>query len=387
MAKIVHVVGARPQFIKFSAVSRVLARRTGSSKGDGPGHRHVLVHTGQHYDYEMSMIFFEELGIPEPHCHLGVGSGTHGTQIGRLLEALEEYLLKDRPDAVVVYGDTNTTLAGALAAARLKMAVAHVEAGLRSGDRRMPEEQNRVLADHLSSLLFAPCKHAVENLAKEGISRALFGGGLVPLEGPYGGLEGLTMKGLVDEPLVANTGDIMYDCLLHALEMLEDEEERLGRLGLEPRTYAVLTIHREDTATHRERLGEIIDFINQASGGEKVVFPMHPRIKKAYAEADRKFANNVMLTDAVGHLDMVSLVKNARVLFTDSGGLQKEAYWLRVPCVTLRESTEWTETVDCGWNILYRDYRGKHEPVPGEPLAYGDGHTAERLLALLEALF
>ena len=317
LLKVVSVVGARPQFIKAAAVSRVL-RAT-------PGVREVLVHTGQHYDDNMSRVFFEELEIPEPDYHLGVGSGTHGAQTGRMLEAIEQVLLEEKPDWVLVYGDTNSTLAGALAAVKLHIPVAHVEAGLRSFNRRMPEEINRVLTDHASDLLFAPTEAAVANLRREGIP----------------------------EERIHCVGDVMYDAALYYGMKAERESRILERLSLTRKGYILATVHRAENTDDHARLRAILQALSEAAQEVGVVFPVHPRTRKAmerYGLTD--LVRPLIVIDPVGYLDMVMLEKNARLIVTDSGGVQKEAFFYRVPCVTLREETEWEELVELGWNRL-----------------------------------
>jgi len=310
--KIASVVGARPNFIKLAPVSKELRRNFDE----------IIIHTGQHYDYEMDKIFFDELGIPEPDYHLGIGSGTHGYQTGEMIKRIEEVLLNERPDLVLVFGDTNSTLAGALAATKLHMKVAHVEAGLRSFDKKMPEEINRILTDHCSDILFCPTETAVENLKKEGI-----------VERSY----------LVGDVMV----DILYDCI----KIAEKKSIILDKLGLNPKEYYLATIHRVENTDNFERLKSIVEALCQI---ENMVFPCHPRTEKCLKKFGlwNKLTSKIKVIKPVGYLDMIMLEKNARKILTDSGGIQKEAYILKVPCVTLRESTEWIETVEDGWNIL-----------------------------------
>ena len=308
--KVVSVVGARPQFIKCALVSRRL-REVG---------REVLLHTGQHYDERMSAVFFEELGIPEPEYNLGVGSGSHGKQTGEMLVGIEEVLSKEQPDVVLVYGDTNSTLAGALAAAKLNIPVVHVEAGLRSFNRAMPEEINRMVADRISEVLCCPSERAVANLSAEGI------------------VEG-----------VHNTGDVMYDALLANVEIAERKSAVLSELALTHRGYYLATVHRPRNTDHRERLGAILSAFEALDA--EVIFPVHPRTRKQIAELGVRLTNTRMV-EPTSYLDTLVLLKHARKLLTDSGGMQKEAYFLKAPCVTMREETEWTETVEEGWNRL-----------------------------------
>ncbi|ABU56901.1 non-hydrolyzing UDP-N-acetylglucosamine 2-epimerase [Roseiflexus castenholzii] len=345
---IVTIVGARPQFIKAAAVSRVLRAR----------HREVLVHTGQHYDANMSAIFFDELGIPPPDVNLAVGSAGHGAQTGAMLAKIEEVLLAEHPDWVLVYGDTNSTLAGALAAAKLRIPVAHVEAGLRSFNRAMPEEINRVLTDHLSDLLLCPSQTAIDNLAREGITRS-----------------------------VILVGDVMADALRLAAERADTPV--LESFGVQPGDYALATVHRAENTDDPLRLQGIL--IGLTLLDMPVIFPAHPRARRAIAALEWTPPAHVRLVEPVGYLGMVALMRGARVILTDSGGVQKEAYWLGVPCVTLRDETEWVETVAHGWNTLVgadpeRIVAAARQPYPTtpHPPLYGDGHAAERCVAALE---
>lgn len=355
MRTVLTIVGARPQFIKAAVVSRALRAQ--------PGVREVLVHTGQHYDDNMSRVFFEELEIPEPDYHLGIGGGTHGQNTGRMLEALEEVLLQERPDWVLVYGDTDSTLAGALAAAKLHIPVAHVEAGLRSFNRRMPEEINRVLTDHVSDLLFAPTEVAVRNLLREGIP----------------------------SDKIHLVGDVMYDAALYYGEKAERESQVLRRLGLVPKGYVLATLHRAENTDDPERLRVVLQALAQVNKEVPVVLPVHPRTRKrAEAFGLDHLLGEVLAIEPVGYLDMVMLEKNARVIATDSGGVQKEAFFHRVPCVTLREETEWVELVELGWNRLCppRDPASivgylLHDWTGGEATPYGTGHAGSAIAAHL----
>ncbi len=328
--KIVTIVGARPQFIKAATVSRVI--REFNKKKDRI--QEILVHTGQHYDYLMDKVFFEELKLPKPEYHLGVGSGSHAEQTGKMLERIESVLERERPDTVVVYGDTNSTLAGALTAAKLKIPVAHVEAGLRSYNPAMPEEINRLLTDHLSTLLFCPTEQAVRNLSKEGIKD---GGARV----------------------IKNVGDVMYDSILYYSKIAEKRSTILENLGFDTRhetrgtSYYLATLHRAENTDGPKRLKSILSALNKIGEKTPLVLPLHPRTRKMM-KVYHLFANfkNIKLVGPVSYLDMLQLEKNAKVILTDSGGIQKEAYWFGVPCLTLREETEWVETVKDGWNIL-----------------------------------
>ena len=310
--KIATIVGARPQFIKAAAFSRELRKK----------HQEFLIHTGQHYDYAMSGVFFDGLELPAPDANLEIGSGTHGAQTGAMLGAIERVLVEQKPDWVLVYGDTNSTLAGALAAAKLHIPVVHVEAGLRSFNRAMPEEINRVLTDHASDLLFCPSQTAVDNLANEGITRS-----------------------------VHLVGDVMLDVLNWASQRTNGKaQETLRRLGVSDRRYLLATVHRSENTDDPCRLAGILEAFNSVA--EDVIFPIHPRTRKALNGQSRNLRPNVKLVEPLSYFDMVALSKSARLILTDSGGLQKEAYWLGVPCVTLREETEWVETVQNGWNTL-----------------------------------
>jgi len=312
---IVSIVGARPQFIKLAPLSKVLREE---------GFKETIVHTGQHYDDNMSDIFFKELEISEPDYNLGIGSGSHGEQTGKMLIAIEEVLMKRKPDLVIVYGDTNSTLAGALASSKLHIKLAHVEAGLRSFNKMMPEEINRIVTDHLSDILFCPTETAVKNLEKEGITKGVY--------------------------LV---GDIMFDALMYFSRMSEEKSKILQNLKLNPKEYYLLTIHRAENTDNYDRLKNILLAIAQFR--RKAVFPIHPRTRSRIKEfnlGNYLDNENILLIDPVGYLDMISLEKNAFAIFTDSGGVQKEAFWLRVPCITLRDETEWIETVKYGWNTL-----------------------------------
>lgn len=312
---IATVLGARPQFIKASAVTSALAAHDDI--------REILVHTGQHFDAGMSDIFFEELGIPEPDHHLGVSGGGHGAMTGKMLLKLEPLFEQIQPDWVLVYGDTNSTLAGALAAAKLHIPVAHVEAGLRSFNRRMPEELNRIATDHLSDLLFAPTGLAAENLAREGIAAER----------------------------VKPVGDVMYDVAIKQAGRARSRSDILARLGIGKKGYVLSTVHRAENTDNADNLRAIFGALDLVAAEMPVVLPLHPRT----AGALKKHAidtGKIRLIDPVGYLDMIALEKNAAVIATDSGGIQKEAYFHGVPCVTLREETEWVELVDLGWNRL-----------------------------------
>jgi UDP-GlcNAc3NAcA epimerase len=320
------------------------------------------VHTGQHYDRDMSDVFFEELGMPVPDYHLGIGSGPHGAQTGAMLAAIETVLQKESPDAVIVYGDTNSTLAGALAAAKLHLPVAHVEAGLRSFNRRMPEEINRVVTDHLSAWLLAPSEVSRQQLAQEGIVQG-----------------------------VHVVGDIMVDALhLHGPRAAE-RSEALARHQLRAGTYYLATVHRAENTDEGGNLRQIFDALGALD--RPVILPLHPRTEKRMAELGVAIGANVRVLAPQGYLDMLALQRGAACVLTDSGGIQKEAYYLRVPCVTLRTETEWMETVATGWNTLAGTDPERilaavaRRPAPGTPHPdlYGDGVTAGRIVEILSA--
>ncbi|MFC1490404.1 UDP-N-acetyl glucosamine 2-epimerase [Candidatus Latescibacterota bacterium] len=375
--KIINIVGARPQFIKYFPVLKAIeqySERTGSPMND------VLIHTGQHYDYNMSKIFFDGFGIKEPDYHLEVGSGAHGSQTGDILRKAEEILLKEKPDAVVLYGDTNSTLGGAIAASKLHIPVAHIEAGLRSFNKYMPEEINRILTDQVSTFLFCPCRNAVKQLKKEGFPAGINDGDLISEKS----IENYkTLKNFdKNNPLVVNAGDVMYDVLLKALKIAETESDIIQMMNLRDSEYGVLTVHRAENTDNPEKFKEIVSFVNEVTVGKKIFFPMHPRTKKIYSELSAKFSDNIKIIEPLSYFDLILLLQNSSLLLTDSGGMQKEAYWLKVPCITLREETEWIETVESGWNILYRDYSGAHDVRDSEGL-YGDGHAAEKIISIL----
>ncbi len=351
--KIASVVGARPQFIKAAPVSREIREHN----------EEILVHTGQHYDENMSEVFFQVLEIPTPDYNLGVGSGSHAVQTAEMMKGLEEVFAKERPDFVLVYGDTNSTIAGALTAAKSGLPLGHVEAGLRSYNRTMPEEINRVVTDHLSTVVFAPTETAVENLAREGITRG-----------------------------VHMVGDVMYDV---ALQMAQPARARgvLKRHGLTAGDYLLATVHRPSNADDRENLASIVEALTDC--GRTVVFPVHPRTRKnleAFGLWDALSAK-VKVLPPVDYLDFLGLLMDAAKVVTDSGGVQKEAYFFGVPCVTLRDETEWIETVEDGWNALVGTdtedilHAIEHfNPSGTKSKSFGDGHAAERIAAVIDQL-
>ena len=341
--RIVTIVGARPQFIKAAAVSRAIRETDGLEE--------VMVHTGQHFDADMSDVFFEELDILTPKHRLNINGGGHGEMTGRMLAAVEPVLLEERPDWVVVYGDTNSTLAGALAAAKLHIPIAHVEAGLRSFNRRMPEEINRVLADHLSALHLCPTTAAVDNLAKEGIRQG-----------------------------VHRIGDVMFDATLFAIERAEGASTILSELGLTAKNYSVATVHRAENTNEPGNLREVVGFLQTQAKRHPVVLPIHPRTRQSAQRMGIGF-DGLKVINPIGYLDMAKLLHGACEVFTDSGGLQKEAYFHRVPCTTLRDETEWVETIAHGWNRLWKGADFTERSTIDE---YGDGRAAFRIAELLK---
>ena len=377
--RVVTVVGTRPQFIKSATVSRAIQAFNRRHRSKKKIHE-ILVHTGQHYDYLMDRVFFEELEIPDPDHHLEVGSGSHARQTAIMLERLGVVLKKERPDVVLVYGDTNSTLSGALVAAKLHIPVAHVEAGLRSYNRTMPEEINRLLTDHLSSLLFCPTAQAVKNLLKEGIS----GGG---------------------ERVVEQVGDVMYDSVLFYSGLAEKKSTLLEDLGFrnQPstvgnRSYYLATLHRAENTDDIERLTSILKALNKIGKDVPVVLPLHPRTKKiikAYHLVPE--TRNIRLIEPASYLDMLELERNARAILTDSGGVQKEAYWFKVPCFTLRDETEWVETVKKGWNRLVKPGEKKiveavrnwkvRKRLSEQKGIFGDGKASERIIQIMAGCF
>lgn len=354
--KIATILGARPQFIKAAPVNKALYAK---------GYKELIIHTGQHYDDDMSAVFFRDLELPAPDYNLGVGSGSHGQQTGQMLIRIEEVLLAEKPDCALVYGDTNSTLAGALVACKLKIPLAHVEAGLRSFNRQMPEEHNRVLTDHCSDLLFCPTQTAVNNLAREGI-----------------------IKG------VHLVGDTMYDAVLQFSEIARRRSTILQDLGLKPKSYLLATVHRPYNTDVSENLSNILTAFLEIR--EPIIFPIHPRTRQRMAEFgfenSKSETRNVQFIDPVGYLDMLTLEENAKLILTDSGGMQKEAYFLGVPCITMRSETEWLETVEAGWNMVVGADREKiinafrcFKLDNLRPAFYGDGRAAEKIIQCLTA--
>lgn len=341
--RILTVVGARPQFIKAAAVSRAIRER--------PGLHEVMVHTGQHFDADMSEIFFSELDIPAPRHRLEIHGGGHGEMTGRMMAALEPIVAGEKPDWVLVYGDTNSTLAGGLVGAKLNIPVAHVEAGLRSFNRRMPEEVNRVVTDHVAALHLCPTRESVRNLAAEGITGN-----------------------------VHHVGDVMYDATLHAIEQARHRSRILADLGLDGATYAVATVHRAENTDDPQRLSAILAYLRREAATRPIVLPLHPRTKQAVQRTGETL-HGLTVLGPLGYLDMAQLLGGAAAIFTDSGGLQKEAYFHRVPCVTLRDETEWVETISHGWNRLWQ---GPDHGPRRDIADYGTGTAARHVTALLD---
>jgi UDP-GlcNAc3NAcA epimerase len=360
--KILTIIGARPQFIKAAMVSRAILEH--NRRGASPVIVEEIVHTGQHYDSNMSDIFFKEMDIPEPAVNLNAGSGSHGVMTGRMLEGIEREVEARKPDWVLVYGDTNSTLAGALAAAKLHVPVAHVEAGLRSFNRRMPEEINRVLTDHVANLLLCPTTAAVAHLRAEGITRG-----------------------------VQHVGDVMYDAALVFGEIAERKSTVIRALELTPKGYLLATVHRAENTDDPIRLRNIMTAFQELARTQTLVLPVHPRTRPKLTSDLRPLTSGFRLIDPVSFLDMVMLEKHARTILTDSGGVQKEAYFHGVPCVTLRDETEWVETVDAGWNQVVgadaeRIVEAARRAQPGRPIPeYGSGDSSDNIVKALLATF
>ena len=348
--KILHIIGARPQFIKAAMVSKAW-----NHSGE-----EAILHTGQHYDENMSGLFFAELGLPEPTVNLGVGGGSHAEQTSRMLSGIDHYLETESPDWVIIYGDTNSTLAGALCAAKRLIRTAHVEAGLRSFNRAMPEEINRVVSDTLANLLFCPTVQAVENLKREGITEGVF-----------------------------NTGDVMADGLFFFLKAAEEKSTILADLGISPKNYGLVTLHRGGNVDNRANLAAILKGLEQIDF--PLVLPVHPRTRKMLEQFSLSVPKNVRIIEPLGYLDMLTMEQNADCILTDSGGIQKEAYLLGTRCITLRDETEWVETIDAGWNCLtgadsskiaarFNDFK----PKGSRPDIYGDGRAADKIIEILK---
>lgn len=348
--KIITILGARPQFIKAAAVSAVFKNSVNE----------ILVHTGQHYDPNMSDVFFDELNIPKPKYHLNVGSGSHGAMTGAMLIAIEKVLEEEQPDFVMVYGDTNSTLAGALAASKLLIPVIHVEAGLRSFNKVMPEEQNRILTDHVSEILFAPTQTAIDNLKNEGITKGVY--------------------------LV---GDVMYDGILHFKKIAQEKSTILKTLNLSEKEFILCTIHRAENTNDIDRLKAIFNALNASN--EKIVLPLHPRTLKYVTDYGIRISEHVQIIEPIGYLDMVRLESAAKKILTDSGGVQKEAFFLNVPCITMRDETEWVETVENGWNCIVGANEDKireailnFNPITERKDYFGQGNAVEKMIEIIK---
>ena len=356
--KIISVIGARPQFIKAAIVSKKLREKE---------LQEILVHTGQHYDFNMSDIFFKELNLPKPDYYLGIGSGTHSEQTGKMLMELEKVYIREKPDLVIVYGDTNSTLAGALAASKLHIPVAHVEAGLRSFNKRMPEEINRVLTDHISDLLFTPTETAVKNLYREGITRGVY-----------------------------NVGDVMFDIALESIKSV-DEDQVLTRYGLYRKDFILATIHRAENTDNYRNLANIWEALNElARKGYRIFFPVHPRARNALERFGliNQRVRNLIIAEPVSYFEMLVLEKNAKVIITDSGGVQKEGYFWGTPCIIPRNETEWIELINIGFNVLTGADKEKIleavENIEKRPLndsilkdLYGSGNASEKIATII----
>lgn len=354
MIKIASIVGARPQFIKMSPVSKELRKKFNE----------IIIHTGQHYDKEMSKLFFEDLNIPKPDYNLSIGSFSHGKQTGKMLEKIEEVLLKEKPEIVIVFGDTNSTLAGALAASKLHIKVGHIEAGLRSFNRKMPEEINRIVADHISDILFTPTVTGLINLKNEGIINNVY-----------------------------NVGDVMYDALLNNIKIIDKKSNILKTLRIKKKNYNLMTVHRGENTDYKNNLKNIMRGV--AESEEITVFPIHPRTKKYMKKYELyrylKGKKSIILTEPLGYIDFIKLITNAQKIITDSGGLQKEAYLLNIPCITLRNETEWVETVEAGWNCLVGSNKKNilkaienFNPCGEKKNSYGDGNASRKIRKILE---
>jgi len=365
--KLVTVIGARPQFIKAAAVSRAIQRY--NQENSCTRVQEIIVHTGQHYDHNMSQIFFDELDIRKPDYYLDVGSGRHGEMTGTMLTKIEKVLMKETPDIVMVYGDTNSTLAGALAAVKIHIPVSHVEAGLRSFNRQMPEEINRVLTDHMSSFLFCPTDAAVKNLKKEGITKNVF-----------------------------KVGDVMLDSFLYNKRLAVKKSFILSKLNINPKTYCLVTVHREENTTNWKRITGIFEAINKLATHDcPFIVPLHPRTLKALNKLENNslYGPYVRIIEPISYLDMVLLEIYAKVILTDSGGVQKEACFAKTPCITLRNETEWVELVEHGYNVIagcdpdkicYAFEEIVDKPIHIDPELYGRGRASEKIVSLLKSI-
>lgn len=370
--KIVTIIGARPQIIKAAALSRAIKTHFKDQIHE------VIVHTGQHYDDNMSQVFFDELGIPRPDYNLHVGSASHGIQTAKMIEGIEKILIDEKPDYIVLYGDTNSTLAGAVAASKIHVPIVHIEAGLRSFNKSMPEEINRIVCDHCSTLLFTPTTTGLNNLVHEGFK--------ANNDGPYN----------IDNPKVYHCGDIMYDNSLYFSAVADQKVDLLRRLGLDGKPYILCTLHRDSNTDHAERLNAILEALLELSAELPIVLPLHPRTKKMIQQLSNATTierlhsnNNIQIIEPVSFLEMIQLEKHASLVMTDSGGVQKESFFFKKPCVILRPETEWVEIVEVRAATLVdadkqailktsRDYL--QNPPEFFPKVFGDGHAAEFIL-------
>lgn len=348
--KIITVIGARPQFIKAAAISRIIKQQDHIQE--------IIVHTGQHYDQKMSDIFFSELDIPRPNYNLAVGSGSHGKQTGLMLERIESVLLKEQPDGLITYGDTNSTLAAALAAVKLQIPIAHIEAGLRSFNRSMPEEINRIMTDHISDILLAPTQNAMHLLASEGLKEKSF-----------------------------FVGDVMFDSILFYKELARHKQKEF--INIPQKKYYLCTIHRPENTDNHTRLQNIFSGLSELN--HQVIIPLHPRTSKILRNIH--YSDNIKVIEPIGYLNMIALVNNAEIILTDSGGLQKEAYFLKKRCITLRDQTEWIETLENSWNFIVGANKSliveksSIKPTGPQTHAFGDGHASEKIIHILNRYF
>ncbi len=386
--KVAVVIGARPQFIKACAVSKVISN-------DYPDVEEIIIHTGQHYDSNMSDIFFRDLGIPQPKYNLGINQGRHAELTGRIMNKLEPILENESPDWVLVYGDTDSTLAAALTAAKLHQKVVHVEAGLRSFNKFMPEEINRVVTDHVATLNFCPTANATINLKNEGLSNIMNDGFLVPFDADCQDLTGIAN---INTPLVINVGDVMYDVLLLFRDIAIQKSTAVEEHKLSDVKYAIATIHREENTANITALTYLTDKIAALSENIPVVMPVHPRTEKFLRQHSKwnnlKESPTIVIVPPLSYLDMIRFMSSASVVITDSGGLQKEAFFLGIPCLTVRAETEWIETVSSGRNLIvgnkpedlwnsYKTIIAGHNSLSATPAFFGDGRAADRIVQIL----
>jgi UDP-N-acetylglucosamine 2-epimerase len=388
--KVLTIIGARPQFVKAAVVSRAIARH--NENHGGSQIREVLVHTGQHYDANMSDVFFEEMKIPSPDYHLGIGGGTHGAMTGQMLEKIEAVILQEKPDAVLVYGDTNSTLAGALAAVKRHIPVAHVEAGLRSFNMRMPEEVNRILTDRISTVLFCPTETAIRNLEREGFRVTMASAATMAVKGEAGVCKTGEEK---SDPMVLNVGDVMYDAALFYQKIAKPSPETATLLARLAGGFYLATVHRAENTDDPTRLTNIMQALEDISTRTPVVLPLHPRTRKLL-ESEGITLSKIQITNPVGYFDMITLLAACNGVFTDSGGVQKEAYFFGKPCVTLRNETEWVELVENGFNtlvgaqpdnILRAEQALRKNTLDFSKVLYGTGQAGEQIVRQLVHAF